>query len=125
MPSDRVSYTEQREPCDDRNALRNLYFGDLHFHTVHSWDAYGYYLTVTPAQAYGFAKGQPVRLPPNDSQGRGTREVSLGRPLDFAAATDHAEFLGETALCTTPGSSAYQSAGCQKFREMGLPVRLD
>jgi hypothetical protein len=110
-----ISYTEARAPCLDRNPLRNLYFGDLHFHTLFSWDAYGYQLEVTPEQSYRFAKGGAVFLPPLESP----REVRLGRPLDFAAATDHAEFLGETLLCRTPGSSAYDTGACAKLREGG------
>ena len=27
-------YTEDREPCSDYDPTRNLYFGDLHAHTV-------------------------------------------------------------------------------------------
>jgi len=119
IPGADVHYTEQREVCSHRNPLRNLYFGDLHFHTRNSWDAWGYHLTVTPPQAYGFAAGGQVMLPPLDGAGKGTRQARLDRPLDFAAATDHAEFLGETRLCTTAGSKAYDSPTCQNFRKQG------
>ncbi len=119
LPSDEVQYTQMRATCGQRSALRNLYFGDLHYHTTHSWDAYGYDLTVTPAESYRFARGDSVLLPPLNQAGQGTREVRLERPLDFAAATDHAEFLGETLLCRTPGSAAYDSSTCAGFREGG------
>jgi hypothetical protein len=115
-----VHYTEERVPCANRDPYRNLYFGDLHVHTARSWDAYGYYLTVTPVEAYRFARGEgPVHLPPLDEDGVGTREVRIGRPLDFAAVTDHAEYFGETHLCTTPGSSSYDTEACEAFRARG------
>ena len=72
-----VDYTETRQPCADRNQHRNLYFGDLHVHTRLSFDAYGYEVRTTPAQAYGFAKGEELYLPPLDTEGRGTRLVRL------------------------------------------------
>ena len=114
-----VAYTEQRAVCTHRNPQRNLYWGDFHAHTTHSWDAYGYSLTVTPDEAYRFARGGTVKLPPLDSAGKGTRPAKLGRPLDFAAITDHAEFFGETHLCRTKGSASYDTAGCKSFRAGG------
>jgi hypothetical protein len=117
--SSAVKYTEQRAICADRDALRHLYFGDLHFHSRHSWDAYGYDLRVTPDEAYGFAKGQAVYLPPLDNSGKGTRKVMIGRPLDFAGLSDHGEYLGEVAICDTPGEAGYDSEGCKTYREGG------
>lgn len=119
-PSDAVQYTETRQRCLHRDRLRNLYWGDLHFHTHHSWDAYGYDLTVTPAESYAFAKGGAVKVPPLDSQGRGTRTIRLGRPLDFAAVTDHAEYLGEVHICRTPGAKGYDSQSCVDYRKKGV-----
>lgn len=113
--------SEQREPCADHNPLRNAYFGDLHVHTAYSFDAYMFDVRTTPAQAYRFAQGDPVSLPPLDAQGQGTQTIRLDRPLDFAAVTDHSEFLGEVETCTTPGSAGYDSADCQLFRAGGNP----
>jgi hypothetical protein len=116
-----VTYTEDRQPCGDRSALRHVYFGDLHYHTRWSWDAYGYELTVSPAEAYAFARsGAKVLLPPLDpATGKGTREAALERPLDFAAGTDHSEFYGELRACTTPGLPGHDSASCAAFRGLG------
>jgi hypothetical protein len=119
-PSSEISYSEPRSPCAIRSGLRNLYFGDLHSHSRLSWDAYAYDTRATPGEVYAFARGQgSVRLGPLGSDGRGSREVRLSRPLDFAALTDHAEFLGEVALCTTPGSPAYDRYPCVAFRQGG------
>ena len=104
---------ESREPCSDSNPLRNLYFGDLHVHTSYSFDAYVNEIRVDPFAAYDFARGQPVELP--DGLG-GTRSVRLERPLDFAAVTDHGEYLGEVAACDDPESGAYGSELCVGLR---------
>jgi len=107
---------EGREPCAVHNPLRNAYFGDLHVHTTYSFDAHIFDVRTTPAQAYAFAQGAPVTLPPLDANGNGTRTVRLDRPLDFAAVTDHSEFLGEVQACITPGSPTYESLDCQTYR---------
>jgi len=103
-------------PCASRNPDRNAYFGDLHVHTSLSSDAWMFDVRLMPDDAYRYAFGLPVQLPPNDSQGRGTRQVQIDRPLDFAAVTDHAEFLGETQLCQAPGAVGYGSSFCEDFR---------
>jgi len=106
-------------PCAQRNPLRNAYFGDLHVHTTLSFDANLWDTRTTPADAYRFARGAAVSLPPFDAQGNGTRMAQLDRPLDFAAVTDHSEYLGEVEICTTPGSPTYDSADCQMYRAGG------
>ena len=113
-----VTMTEEREPCADRSPLRNAYFGDLHVHTVYSFDASRYDVRTTPAEAYAFARGESVWLPPLGPDGKGTREVRLRRPLDFAAVTDHAELMAETSLCTGDGPAA-DSKMCQSYRGVG------
>jgi hypothetical protein len=109
-------YEEPRAACAAHSLLRNLYFGDLHVHTALSFDAQAFDVRTTPAEAYGFALGAPVALPPLDVNGVGTRTVQLERPLDFAAVTDHSEYLGEVEECTTPGSPNYNAPSCQTYR---------
>jgi hypothetical protein len=104
-----------RVACADRAPLRKALFGDLHVHTAHSSDARGYDVTVTPDQAYRYAFGESIGLPPLDADGQPTRRVRIDRPLDFAAVTDHAEFLGENTLCYEP-SEAYDSDSCKEIR---------
>lgn len=110
-----------RPTCPESNPLRNAYFGDLHVHTALSSDAAMYKLQLRPADAYRFAFGESVLLPPLDAQGKSTREVQIDRPLDFAAVTDHAEFLAEGALCIDPSDPAYASDFCEMMRESKKP----
>ena len=114
-----VSYTEEREACDNRNPKRNAYFGDLHIHTTYSYDARPLGTKTTPADAYRYARGEEIALPPYDESGQPFGMHRISRPLDFAAVTDHSEFLGEMTLCSDAGSAAYDSQTCQRFREGG------
>jgi hypothetical protein len=109
--------TESRQPCAAFDPLREPFFGDIHVHTGFSHDARLWATTVTPADAYAFAKGGEILLP--DRAGALTRAVRLERPLDFVAVTDHAEFLGEVRLCTTPGSGVYDEQACRGLRTLG------
>ncbi len=108
--------TEEREPCAHYNPGRNLFFGDTHIHTAYSLDAFILDVRNTPADAYRFARGEPLPVPDYASREHGEREVRLLRPLDFAMVSDHAETLGEVRLCATPGSQAYDSRFCQLVR---------
>ncbi|MBW2270611.1 MAG: DUF3604 domain-containing protein [Deltaproteobacteria bacterium] len=102
--------------CVDRDPLRGAYFGELHVHTRHSMDAYAWDVRATPDDAYRFARGEPIQLPPLDANGRGSRSLQLERPLDFAAVTDHAAYLGPVTMCATEGSFGYDAPGCQIYR---------
>jgi hypothetical protein len=111
-----VRTTETREPCADRNPLRNLYFGDLHVHTVDSFDSWANGNRATPDDAYRFAKGEEIEI-----AGEGApRRARLARPLDFAAVTDHSEYLGEVSICTEPGAPGYDSRTCAQYRRGGF-----
>ena len=44
-------------------AARRAYFGELHLHTVMSFDAWTFGTRVTPDQAYRFARGETVMVP--------------------------------------------------------------
>ena len=105
--------------CADRNELRNVYFGDLHVHTALSFDSYAFDVRNRPGDAYRFAKGEVVALPPLDGEGNGTQSLRLERPLDFAAVTDHAEYLGEVDICLTPGLAGHEAEICQTYRTNG------
>lgn len=84
----------QAEP----NPMRNAYFGETHMHTMFSLDAYIGDNRQTPDMAYRFAKGEAFDI-------NGTTK-QLTRPLDFAAVTDHSEYIGEmysTIVQDAPG----------------------
>lgn len=114
-----VRYSEDRQACSDRSPTRNAYFGDLHIHTGFSYDARPYGTQITPADAYRFAKGEPIQAPPYGDGGEATQTVQLNRPLDFAAVTDHSEFFGELKLCADPGSAVYDHPTCRLVRDGG------
>ncbi len=88
---------------------RNAYFGDLHIHTSWSLDGYIIFNRTTPDDAYAFAQGDAIEF-------YGRPPAKLAVPLDFAAVTDHAEFLGETRLCSDPAATAYHTQLCADIR---------
>lgn len=56
--------TEDRDRCDHYEPLKQPFFGELHLHTSYSMDAVSIDTRVTPADAYRYAAGQRVGLPP-------------------------------------------------------------
>jgi len=105
-----------RAPCARHEPLRQALFGDLHVHTGFSMDAWVEGTIVSPDDAYRFARGEAIGLPPYDAAGRPAKTVRIDRPLDFTAVTDHAEWLGEVALCRDPTSPVYDTRSCRIFR---------
>jgi len=95
------------------NPAKNAYFGELHLHTAYSLDSYIFGNPNSPDAAYKFAQGEPVTL-------YGGETKQLRHPLDFVAITDHAEFLGELALCTNPGSAVYNGPACKGIRAFDM-----
>jgi len=96
-----------------KNELNEAYFGDLHIHTGMSLDAYIGGIRTTPEQAYQFAKGETITI-------LDTGKVAIQRPLDFAAVTDHSEFLGELYSIYTRGAPAHRSLAAIYIRSVGL-----
>ena len=96
--------------------MRRPFFGDLHVHTRYSLDASTQGTRVGPREAYRFARGETIGIQPYGPDGESRRQVRLARPLDFAAVTDHAELLGETYVCETPGLPGYDSLVCRVYR---------
>lgn len=104
---------------------RRALFGELHLHTVMSFDAWTFGTKVTPDIAYKFARGESVKVPGVQvatEQGLdGKNDVIAKRawPLDFAAVTDHSEYLGAVAQIDIPDSAFSKSALGQKLKSGG------
>ncbi len=108
--------TEAREPCTASDPLRRPFFGDLHVHTSFSADAYIFGSRMAPRDAYEFMRGRGTILLADENEAPVRESRLIDRPLDFGAVTDHAEFFGESDLCTTPGSLVYDESLCQQLR---------
>jgi hypothetical protein len=115
-PTPAFERTESREPCATADPLRRPFFGDLHVHTGYSLDAATQGVRTRPDDAYRFARGEPIGLPPYDRDGVPLRTLRLRRPLDFAAVTDHAELFGERRICDTPGLPGHDAFVCRVYR---------
>ncbi len=108
--------TESRAPCAHHDPLRRPFFGDTHVHTAFSFDAWGQGTLAGPRDAYRFARGEAIGIPPVGPDGRGQTRIQLRRPLDFAVVTDHSDLLGETQICQNPALPGYHSLVCRVVR---------
>jgi hypothetical protein len=86
-------------PAIPTNPLKEAYFGEQHLHTAYSLDAYIGGARLTPSDAYRFAKGEEVEV-------SGTK-VRLHAPLDWAAVTDHSEYIGEMYSTMVDGAPGH------------------
>jgi hypothetical protein len=104
---------------------RRAFFGELHLHTAMSLDAWAFGTRLMPDAAYRFARGQTVMVPAEQvaiEQGlHTTKDVAARRawPLDFAAVTDHSEFLGAMPQLGDPASAFSRSATGQQLTAAG------
>ena len=90
------------------NPLRNAYFGETHMHGAFSLDAYIGGARLMPSDSYRFAKGEPVQVNGITKQHK--------RPLDFAAVTDHAEYLGEMYSTLYPDAPGHDHELLKQLR---------
>jgi len=92
------------------NANKNAYFGELHMHTAYSLDAYIGGARLSPSDAYRFAKGESMKV--------NGQLHNLVKPLDFAAVTDHSEFLGEMYSTLVEGSPGHGQPELVELRSL-------
>ena len=78
------------------NPLNNVYFGEQHLHTQASPDAFAFGTRNDADEAYQYAKGMPIT---NAQTGL---TIQKRTPYDWAAVTDHAEYLGMMPLLLDP-----------------------
>jgi hypothetical protein len=95
-------------PDIPENPQRNLYYGETHMHTAYSLDAFIGGTRQTPDDAYRAAKGETVVVNGKPHQ--------IRRPLDFAAVTDHAEYIGEMYSTLNPGAPGYDNPLIDQLR---------
>ncbi|NLS07097.1 DUF3604 domain-containing protein [Rhizobium sp. P32RR-XVIII] len=85
--------------AQERNPLRDAYFGETHVHTSYSLDAWLFGNRMTdPGDAYKYFKGEPIKHPLG-------YDIRIDTPLDFAGVTDHSEYVGVVRLANDPGSA--------------------
>ena len=99
------------------DALKNVYWGELHVHTTESLDAVLFGTTATPEDAYRFARGEPLKSP-------GGELMQLSRPLDFVAITDHAEGFGLRTRCGEPDLTLVEELNCWVMETPGFTTAL-
>lgn len=99
------------------NALKNVYWGDLHVHTVESFDAVLFGTTLTIEDAYRFALGDSLRSD-------GGELMQLSRPLDFVAITDHAEGFGVRTRCEDENLLVMEKVNCWLMQTPNLATFL-
>jgi hypothetical protein len=102
---DAVATAEAAVP---ENPLKEAYFGEQHVHTSYSLDAYIGGARLTPDDAYRFARGETMTV--------NGQPHNIGRPLDWAAITDHAEYLGEMYSTQVEGAPGHDNAQLAELR---------
>jgi hypothetical protein len=89
---------------------KEAFFGETHIHTSYSFDAFLGGAKLDPDGAYRFARGEEVEV--------SGQRFRLKRPLDWAAVTDHAEFIGEMETVLQPASPGYNLPMVKELRNL-------
>ena len=78
------------------NPLNNVYFGEEHLHSSASPDAFAFGTRTDANDAYRYAKGEAIM------ETQSGKMIQKQTPYDFAAVTDHSEYLGMMPLLLDP-----------------------
>ena len=101
---------EALEAAVPENPAKDAYFGETHVHTSYSLDAYIGGARITPDEAYKFAQGADVVV--------NGQKHNIGRPLDWVAVSDHAEFIGEMYSTQVPGAKGGDNPMLEELRNL-------
>ena len=103
---------------------QNVYFGDTHLHTNNSFDAGAFGNTLSPDDAYKYARGEKITA----SMGL---ETQLVKPLDFLVVSDHSDnmgmipdlYAGKKELIADPlGKELYEGLMAGKNHEVAVKL---
>ena len=92
------SIGEPGRSADKPNPLNNVYFGEEHLHTNASPDAFAFGTRTDANDAYRYAKGEAIKMTQSGKM------IQKKTPYDWAAVTDHSEYLGMMPLLLDPNS---------------------
>jgi hypothetical protein len=99
-------------------AERRVFFGEQHVHTSWSFDAFAFGDQLTgPEEFYQYALGQPIVHP-------GGYEVTITKPLDWGADTEHSEYMGMVQAASDP-DSALRKRSPWLAKALGAGARKD
>jgi len=80
------------------NPLNNVYFGEEHLHSSASPDAFAFGTRTDANDAYRYARGEAIK------EAQSGKMIQKRTPYDWAAVTDHSEYLGMMPLLLDPSS---------------------
>jgi hypothetical protein len=107
---------EPSAPDIATDPLKNAYFGDLHVHTMYSFDAFIFGTRNDPDAAYRFAKGEAI-------EHASGFKMQMKKPLDFQGVADHGVYLGMLPEMWKPESSVGKHPVAIQIREAKDPVQ--
>ena len=113
-----ANIAQKYSPYVNQNFPNQVFFGDTHLHTSFSPDAGLIGATMTPDDAYRFARGERI----TSSTGL---PVRLSRPLDFLVVSDHAENLGLPAAVANKDNELLATDFGKKISEIMSPGTLE
>ena len=109
--------TDKKKTPISSNKDRNAYYGDLHVHTKHSFDAYIFGVTASPDDAYNWAKGKTIKHPLGF-------DMKNDEPLDFYAVTDHGFFMGMMQAYADPSGKMSNYEFTKAFHNLNDPENV-
>ena len=105
------SIGEPGRKSEQKNPLKNVYFGEQHLHTQNSPDAFAIGTRGTWSDAYDYALGKEVKLSTTGEK------IKKNTPYDFVAITDHAEYFGVMPALIDPKDPLSKSAFAKKLQD--------